>query len=807
MAFPAHPSAGPSSYARPAVDSPSTPSTSTSRNPKRELRAALQALPPISAPPRLNLRPAADLERELPLWQAACNVGYVVFRSQDLSGQERAEMEPRVVKAVGQTMRILLELGAVDAARELDRVFYTTKPGRRGEKRNMGEEAREKRARRRQASGEEEGRTLLPSRWSRRMGLGLPRGNLRVAWMASFAVRLENAIASGDGQALREFGELLREVYEAPSVSLASPEGAVKEDDGGMDTSGPAGDSCLLAFLTRKIGVVQEQLAAIATEKEGVDGTSEMRVQIQHLLQRIKDAEANQVEVVSFALLETGLEHLEKLEGNPINDPWFAKVEEDIQRLVGSLEANNELRKLHNLLLSYTSSVDRHAHILHLAVRFLLLRHPYHDPTSSAVSPLHSAAQLYYHLLDLTRRVDPANHEDLASLRQRQTSALYRILAMHTAELAGDESGQRTVPLASRALDLLDTSLPCLMPLLSAPAPKPAIPEWVQAPPPDPRILGVSVRFFRRLFFSLTRHVPSISPSDSPSPPSTDSASLRTYTAVAPYSLLSRAMRTMTAAREHDASLSPSKPFLFSAEDVKKRERERGQLLDHEKPLFQQPNLAYVLVRSALTSAPEDPPRLERYAASAAQQTREEDSPLARLSALFDFVSALERTTPGEVGERKARRLVAKAIRVAIHEQFAGDAAALWRGMVEEVVDEWENARDWVEVRRQVEEREAREKELFERFIRWKNQEAGDKWARQRQIEHLSETPEERQGRLELGRQRQAASEQSRGQKASRPSSPPPSTASPPSSRQPPHSSSLASRLPFFSRSAPSESS
>ncbi|GAA5894202.1 hypothetical protein JCM6882_007601 [Rhodosporidiobolus microsporus] len=664
------------------------------------LASTLSHLPRISSPPRLNLRPVEDLEHQLATWRKACAITHSALAG-PLAGSKDA-LQHRVAKVVGHTMRILLRLGQVNAAKELDRAFFSTESGR-------------KRGKRRAAEGEagkaSEKEQQFVERWAERDGLGLARGEIRIAWMSSFAVRLDEAVQGGeDDAALADFGSLLASMY----AQLGEQE--VRQDP------------CLMAFLTRKMGVVQEQLAARRTrpgeeDRDGEDGLEETKEQVRRLLFNVKDAEADEVEVVSFALLETALERLERVKGNALEDPFFPKVEEDIQRLVGSLEATTEFRALHNLLLSFTSSVDRHAHILHLAIRFLLLRHRYHDPSSPShlPSPLQSATQLYSLLLDLTPRVDPTSHTDLTRLRQRQSSALYRILAAHVSSLS-PSSPEHLIPLATRALDLVDLTLSSLTPLASSSASGSPSLSFTDPPtspaPSDPRILGISTRLFHRLMFALT--------SSLPAPPSLPIASgegphlTRTrYVPAAPWSLVARACDTIVAAKLHDAALSYTAATTAATAGTNPH---REVLLEHEKPLFQQPNFAHQLVRAALMGR-------ETGGRDETGATAEDETPLSRLSALLAFVADLERlsrplpplssssssssatSSPSAdiegSGERRARPLVLSAVRNIVTDEWRGLAAVEWRREVLGAVEGWaREGRDWGRVRGVVERRE-----------------------------------------------------------------------------------------------------
>ncbi|GAA5852345.1 hypothetical protein JCM8547_006748 [Rhodosporidiobolus lusitaniae] len=811
--------------------SPSSLPSYSHPDPSYFLRATLRQLPRVSHFPRLNLLPLEQLEQQLPRWRSACYAAHAALSpggqlahlleqksgcggGQDDKGEK---LKQEVAKTVGQTMRILLRLGEVDAARELDGAFFGTGQvvgSKRGGRKHWRWRRAAGQAGARREGGE--GRTV----WQ---GLGMERGEIRLAWMSSFAVRLDEAVQRGDDDGLKEFGGLLRDLFEQRG------EGGVREDP------------CLTAFLTRKMGVVQAQLAgrqagaaagAGEEARDEQDGIEQLREQVRRLMLHIKDAEADEVEVVSFALLETALDRLERAKGSVLDDPFFGKVESDIQSLVGSLEPSSMdgFRAFHNLFLSYTSSLERHAHILHLAIRFLLLRarhscaiSPSSTSSSPAIPPLSSAAQLYSLLLELTPRLDPSVFDALSGLRQRQSSALYRLLAAHVAVLSSSNERETVVSVAERALDLVDLSLSSLSSLpstssLPTPSTSPAV--------PDPRALGLSTRFFRRLLHALT-HTSSPSPCpDSPAPYPTPS-----YAAdrpIARWSLLSRVMRTMLRARGWDASfVSPPLPSPpASACKGKHGENEKDQdarevLLQAEQPLFVQPNLAMALVRSALRPSP--PPSRQHEEEEGEQGGR---TPLERLSSLLNFVEGLEATSSPSlpapaasspsaapapsvlgIGERRARRLVAQAVSSLLSPSPSSSSSPSFSPSflsredsheVERRVWKWaQEGRDWDavkgEVQRREEEKGKKGKRDRRRALWWEGKRKRDE-GHQR-----AERAREKQGKEKEGEKPSASTTPSSTARPAASSPASPAASRPPSARRRDSS--------FFTRTAPPSSS
>jgi len=391
-------------------------------------------------------------------------------------------------------MRLLLKAGKVREAKELDLRFFGR--GLVVEEEEGGE-------------GEVDGNEIKKKE-SLRFGLGLDRGGIRIAWMQSIAVRLEEGEVM-EGERAKEFGELLEEMREKERGELLNP--------------------LMLAFVVRKLEVIHERLEGGGKEKKGA------RRQIRGILKEIKRAELGGEEIVSLALLDGAVEKLERQvrgqehEQDAVDAELFGEVERKIQVLVGTLEPNQVeedlqvLTELHQRIPD-SKSIERHSHILYLAIRFLLLRARQQTSSSASSSSqfvnsrkdtLSSASQLYTLMLDLTPSVSHSTL-DLVQLRQRQSSALYRLLWAHlgihdtpSSSQPHSQSHERlshpsSLPaqdheLISSAYDLIDltlSSLSSLPPLFPSPTPSP-VPQYLPSHlSHDPLLLGVTTKFHRQ---------------------------------------------------------------------------------------------------------------------------------------------------------------------------------------------------------------------------------------------------------------------------------------------------------------------
>ncbi|GAA5934566.1 hypothetical protein JCM1841_003840 [Sporobolomyces salmonicolor] len=617
-------------------------------DPYQHLGSILHRLPPISTPPRLRFRSAEELEQEVAIWRRACAAAHAA-----LFGPLRShawKFRNSVVRVVGHTMRLLLRMRHVEAAKELDRAFFTMRPVPSKRRYNLGidEDA--------EAGGEgiSSQRRRRAAAYSLGKGLGLARAGIHIAWMQSLAVRLHE---EGNETGIGEFAALLRQMH---------------DERGGTGQLNPH----VLAFLARKMELVHERLEKGGKAQEGA------RKEVRRILKAIKGAETDEQAVVSLALLDGAVERLERAGARALDSDLFFQVERGIEALVGSLDGPVKdgiflAHELHQMTPRDSASLDRHAHILYLAIRFLLLRarHLTRDPFNSAPSRstvLFSASQLYALLLDLIPSVS-SSPLDLYNLRVRQTSAFYRLLWAHTGvldpqspffrrEKLPEPCAESSLPalnfsFISQTLDLIDLTLSALSflppPLSSRPSHLPSV---------DPRLLGISSRFYRHLLYTLSLS----------SAPSRRSLHLP----LPPWSLFQRVFRTISDTRAHDAACSS-------------RRTSSKQAPVHREAFFVQPGFAMHLVRATLLGGGE----AERDSVAAAAPNEGAGTPLSRLSELLAWIEDIERTSHKGTAERKARALIKRAAKEVVEQEWRGEGAKEWRAIVLRRVDEWADRR------------------------------------------------------------------------------------------------------------------
>ncbi|GAA5999364.1 hypothetical protein JCM5350_005803 [Sporobolomyces pararoseus] len=632
------------------------------QDPYQYLGQVLQRLPPISQQPRTSIRSREQLESELAIWRKACAVAHVALFGPLRTHQSK--FRNSVVRVVGHTMRLLLRLNHVTAAKELDRAFFTRKAVPEDRRYNLAGArlvSREKSGK----GGEGDGKVMVlwdkTSGYAVGKGLGLERGELRIAWMQSLAVRLEDQDFTP--AAAREFRELLDEMQDVNRAPALNP--------------------LLLAFVVRKLEAIRVRLQG--------GGRSKRRAgrYIQRILEAIRDAELDGQEKVSLALLDAAVQKLEEQGTGDIDLGLYRQVETEIERLVGTLdgplsedlEAFNELQER----LPDPESIARHSHILYLAIRFLLFRarqSSASSQTSQQISPVHpdtlsSASQLYLLLLRLTSSV--SSSPELSRLRQRQSSALYRLLWAHlgvldanpsslplfdTSATSNDPSASHShdLSLVSAAYDLIDLTLQSTS-SLTPPAQGSLLPSHLSH---DPRLIGVSTKFHRKALYLLS--LPS-------SPNRRDSE-----TPFPPWSTFQRAFDLINRQRSHDSKC-------LQHEHVQKSRDE------WELDLVVQPAFAIHLLRATLlgsghstTSIPEQAP------------VDGEGTPMTRLGELVDMITKLEKLgTEGERKrrmERKARKLFKKAVNVVVEDEWKGEGARVWKNLIKSKVEKWADEKE-----------------------------------------------------------------------------------------------------------------
>ncbi|GAA6016765.1 hypothetical protein JCM11491_001799 [Sporobolomyces phaffii] len=486
------------------------------RDRDRVLGGVLARLPAISS----RSRPR---EVDLAPWRHACAVAHAHLAAAGgpLAASRRTQFRNSVVRVVGHTMRLLLARGHVDAARELDRAFFTGRPRRRREPPTP-------------TTPPTPTPTPPQNRYALGHGLALDRGHIAIAWMQSLAVRLtDRRHPRGDGGG----------AYDATARELETLLVGMRDAQArhGLNSS-------ILAFAVRKLEVLHHRLAGAGLAKKGA------RNQVRQVLDSIKNADLNGDEVVSLALLDGAVEKLERQASRgEVDLALYGQVERELETLIGSLDRppGEDLRALTELheRLPDSESIDRHSHILYLAIRFLLFRarHSAARPSESTLpasfTPAHaldSASQLYALLLDLSPAASRGAPLDLSRVRQRQSAALYRLLWAHLGivdpdrapapslarsnarphsavvaaaeERRGPTGVRPDVDLIEAAYDLIDSTLAStaslprrrVSPLPPRTPPKNFAPSTSCGEDDDPRLVGVSTRFHRHALYLLS---------------------------------------------------------------------------------------------------------------------------------------------------------------------------------------------------------------------------------------------------------------------------------------------------------------
>ncbi|GAA5907360.1 uncharacterized protein JCM6883_001180 [Sporobolomyces salmoneus] len=618
------------------------------KDPQDSLYKVLQRLPPISQTPRTSLRSREQLERELAVWRRACAVAHAA-----LSGPLKPlqyKFRNSVVRVVGHTMRLLLRLNHVGAAKELDRAFFTTK---RTASKGVEDKGREE--------GEEDGKA---TKWDRSNGyavgngLGLERGELRIAWMQSLAVRLEGTRLEEENQA-KELGDLLfemRRVYRGRGLN-----------------------PLILAFIVRKLEVIHSQLDAGG----GGKAKKAAKRQLRQILESIKQAETDGQKVVSLALLDGAISKLEKQVSRKVDRALYGQVEREMERLIGTLDGPLDpevqvLTELHQRIPD-PESIDRHSHILYLAIRFLLFRarHTASSPSSPRNSAstasypprntLSSASQLYTLLLDLSPAVATSPF-DLSKLRQRQSSALFRLLWAHLGVLDTrnsslehlDNEASSSSPVDDHTLSLITAGYDLIDLTLQSTSALPPPDRSTHLPPSlpyDPRLVGVSTRFHRHALYLLSlSSAPSRRAVDSPFPP---------------WSIFQRAFKIIDQQRTNDSKcLRPETRLESRAE--------------WEQDLIVHPALAIHLLRATLLGSGNPTGSIPT------RTTEREGSPMTRLGELVEMITKLETAGGGKRKmERKARKLFKKAVNVVVEDEWKGEGARMWKDLIKSKIETW----------------------------------------------------------------------------------------------------------------------
>lgn len=540
------------------------------------------------------------------------------------------------MKVVAYTIRLLLKLGNVRAAKELDRAFFSTE----------GAEAAGPRA---STSKEPYSERELEEKEEYRLGdgLGLSRSGICQAWMQSLALRLKPELYP----TLDEFGTLLRQLRRVDDV---------------------AGDTRLAAFLVRKA----TQISTRMNPEERNEGDELVLKELLFFLEPARRKERSSI--LTRAVVES---EMLRQEATPteesLNSVRFHKMEKLARELLRDVD-----RQPIESVTGYDNRemLDGRAHTLYLGIRLLLLRakiassipsDPSHRSTIVSQS-IKSTLLLYDSLLSLLPVVLSSSRDQLELIRERQSSALYRILwacqgtfDVHLprelplepgAYLADYEKFTRDaeentppanlqlLPFALTALNSTLSALPLLSSLTS-----PLLPRH------HPALINVSVLYWRRLLYALSlpscpsRRAPPLPPAQRP-----------------PWPTLKATINMLKACRDHDSSLEPSS---VDPEGAILKPGQDPSAPSHTQAIFIRRSLVIHLVRATLLGGM-DP------------REQGEESPEERLWFLLEFLEAFK--------ERKVRRTVLReATGIILEREFQGPVWEKRKEAMKRFMGEW----------------------------------------------------------------------------------------------------------------------
>lgn len=544
-------------------------------------------------------------------------------------------------------MRVLLAVGQVEPARELDRAFFTTLPSPTPAWRGTWSTWQ-------QAVGGANDLPTLPLG----EGLGLARGAVNVAWMQALAIRSMKGHPGG----VQELVETVEQL---------------KREQRGLDNGGV--NSHVVAFAVRKSGDFEERFRESGLRR------GEAEKAVRRLLDELREEATKSwkgkgvskrtsadEKVVLMATVETELEMLEMLDrrGKPLEEALFAQVERDVRDLVGEMDelvseealaSQEDLHSTTQRSAYYQQVISDRAQTLHIALRLVLFRArlshllPPQIREDALRHSLNSSRRIYAALVDLTPLVAAdQSTSSFAGLRERQTGALFRTLwasigtlDVHRAPETRrdkDRPEERDAPttpldedLINASLDLIDLTLAALPPLISTPSTVISSLSSLSSP----LAVAISPRFWRRLVLLLT--LPSCpSRRAGPLPPATRPA----------WSTLHRSLTLFLRTTQHDRSLAPSD--------------------SSPPPVFLRTSPVIHLVRATLLGGEN-------------QSQSDEQTPRERMEYLLRWFEDWER-----LGMGVRRSVVRSAAELVLAREFSGHARDVWRKEMRQLVREWD---------------------------------------------------------------------------------------------------------------------
>ncbi|KAM0750694.1 hypothetical protein T439DRAFT_325747 [Meredithblackwellia eburnea MCA 4105] len=629
----------------------------------RELGRTLYdpSLPSISSPTdpsqpqRFSTFPRTQLEQECKVYRAVCHSAYT-FLSGPLRKNRTVNHESKVVIVVAHTIRLLLILGHVTAANELDRAFFTDRPapppttnrettGRASSSKvtledlQSIEEAEE--ADNATTAGNSDAN--LP-RFSFGKGLNISRGSIQLAWIYSLALRL----GSGDYYSSEEVTVFLRSLH------------ASHAESGGITP-------VMAAFLVRKVKVLVEKLRASnlgedvkGKRNETVDGFWEVD---EFLLGISKNERLGNSEEVKIALMESELawfegwerRRMERGEKEGLGSNFTRYVEEPLRELVEKMDRDH----LDEAEATPASTKER-ARTLQLTSRFVLLRanlslRYQHNQDSKILSEsVTSVVGLHDLMLDLLSSTLPPS--SFVAIRKSQTAVLYRILwsslgVLDFTKSTESASAKTSMPEAMNTkvdLDAVDIALVALEATIKKLTEERSAWAGIGGHRKEADFLAnVSSRYFNRLLLSLSLPFAPGRRGKLPQPS---------------WRLLKRAIQLFVSCRSHD--------------------RSQSEVTVHHTAQFLKQKSTVRHIVQALVLAKDGPASLEQFVA---EDGDEEEELQARLAF---FVQGLDQLV--EFGEPINRKLVGNMIKEVLIEQWPGVGFHEWRLEVfKPVVKRW----------------------------------------------------------------------------------------------------------------------
>lgn len=636
------------------------------------LSPVLSALPPVSTYAQTAKRGRTanlEIQRQLSQWRLACSLAHRTLaqpQSSFLADVQRRYYANSVVRIVANTIRLLARLGHYAAAKELDRAFFTS--------RRASEWTLLPPTPHGGIMDEPEAKSYLrPDQYELGDGLGLSRSHIRLAWMQSLSLRVEEGVYRNPGE---EFSNLLHAFYASSQLGRDGKRGV---------------DAMTVAFLIRKLTEVQDLGEQRGwTRREG----GFERGQVERMLDLLRSSNVGQSTVVIRADLEAILQR-------QTNDPYLLQDEEadrlriGIQSLVNQLAREESASEQDELDLPQAQQIVREmqfvynthsfcprplppprsssstmlsdkAHTLHLAAQYFVLSAHRSDTAAQRSQFLTSAGSAYLAILQILPSIT-AQQEDgmiLGEIRERALSTLYRMLWASIGvwetdraeglrrkkknDFAMEEEGVMDLSAIEGSLKLLDSTLDIFS---SLPLPSPP------ATASSPRLLSISPSYIRTLLLTLSL----------PSSPSRQTSSPITPAHRTPWPILRRSLSTILELRSHDVRVGNPNTMRSGAK---------------MQYIFKRRAVVIAVVRATILAG-----HAGRVGHDAQGTTEEEEieSVENRLRFLLRWFDSFD----AQCAEKIDREYVEIAVGIVLAEEWKGTAWKGWKHDLREVVYRW----------------------------------------------------------------------------------------------------------------------